>query len=105
LKTQEPTKLTKSHNPKVGGSNPSLAIEGRLNKPPFYWSYKPYSLSLNKSGAKKSGAKLAFGGKILPKRPLNQFRRPLQIIHVSIVASREHGPSGKFLETGGELIW
>src|SRR6266853_1813387 len=74
-----------AHNPKVGGSNPSPAIEGRLNKPPFYWSYKPYSLSLNKSGAKKSGAKLAFGGKILPKRPLNQFRRPLQIIHVSIV--------------------
>jgi hypothetical protein len=26
-----------SHNPKVGGSNPSPAIEGRLNKPPFLY--------------------------------------------------------------------
>src|SRR6266481_4863496 len=35
MKRKDRPSLDCAHNPKVGGSNPSPAIEGRLNKPPF----------------------------------------------------------------------
>src|SRR5881409_1312524 len=35
MKQKDRPLLRCAHNPKVGGSNPSPAIERRLNKPPF----------------------------------------------------------------------
>lgn len=74
-----------AHNPKVGGSNPSPAIRGGCISRLFLLGYKPSSSSLVKSGANKSGAKLAFGGKSRPERLFHEFCRLLQIIHVAIV--------------------
>jgi len=52
LKRKDRPSLDCAHNPKVGGSNPSPAIQRRLNKPPFFFGLQTYS-SIFKSPQRK----------------------------------------------------
>ncbi len=82
MKKQEAAKLSKAHNPKVGGSNPSPAIERRPNKPPFLFGLQT---ALFIEVLEKSGAKSAIGGKTRPERSFDELSRLFQVIHVPFV--------------------
>ena len=62
LNRQERPIKVSAHNPKVGGSNPSPAIEGRLNKPPFSSGLEGISRLL------KTPQRLGFHLKICPRQ-------------------------------------
>src|SRR5436309_3976417 len=62
-----------AHNPKVGGSNPSPAIEGRLNKPPFLFELQTLVFIKIVS---KIGGKISDRGQISSRTHFRRAQRP-----------------------------
>ena len=63
-----------AHNPKVGGSNPSPAIEGRLNKPPFLFGLE--ALRFIESAIRRGG-QFTVRGPIVPESLPQLVPRPV----------------------------